>query len=151
MPKVKLLVKQARYQQLEKELISLGFTIDEDAELIITERELFVDHLIVKETESKQRVNILTDDIVVIESYGHDVLIHTKDQKFKTDERLYQLERMLDPRQFLRISNSVIIALNRIRRINPTLSSKFILTMSNGLTVDVTRSYYGIFKDHLGI
>jgi len=149
--RIKLLVSDARYGEIERELVSKGFVIDEDADLILTEKDLFVNHLIVRSNSDNERVRIATDEIIVVESFGHDIVIHTKQDKFKAGERLYQLERLLNPEQFLRISNSVIIARNKIKRITPTLSSKFILTMSNGQTVDVTRSYYGIFKDRLGI
>ena len=154
MIRIKLLVSDARYDEIERELVAKGFVVDEDADLILTEKDLFVDHLIVRSGSNgseNERVRISTDDIIVVESFGHDIVIHTPRGSFKAAERLYQLERLLDPDRFLRISNSVIIAKKKIERIVPTLSSKFILTMSNGQKVDVTRSYYGIFKDRLGI
>ena len=151
MIRIKLLVSDARYDEVERELVAKGFTIDEDADLILTEKDLFVDHLIVRSISDNERARISTDEIIIIESFGHDIIIHTTRSKYKAGERLYQLERLLNPEEFLRISNSVIVAKNKIKRITPTLSSKFILTMSNGQTVDVTRSYYGIFKDRLGI
>ena len=151
MIRIKLLVSDARYDGIERELIAQGFIIDEDADLILTEKDLFVDHLIVKSSLDNERVRVSTDEIIVIESFGHDIVIRTAHDGFKANERLYQLERLLNPEQFLRISNSVIVAKNKIKRIAPTLSSKFILTMSNGQTADVTRSYYGMFKDRLGI
>ena len=151
MIRIKLLVSDARHDEIKRELVSKGFVIDEDADLILTEKDLFVNHLIVRSNSNNERVRISTDDIIIVESFGHDIVIHTTQDKFKSDERLYQLERLLNPEQFLRISNSVIIARKKIKRITPTLSSKFILTMSNGQSVDVTRSYYGIFKDRLGI
>jgi len=149
--RIKLLVSDARYDDIERELASMGIVIDDDADLLLTERDLFVSHLIVRSESDNERIRIATDEIIIIESFGHDILIQTRRGGFKTGERLYQLERMLNPEYFLRISNSVIIAKNKIKRIKPTLSSKFILTMSNGHTVDVTRSYYVIFKDRLGI
>jgi len=149
--RIKLLVSEARYDEIEKELVEKGFIIDEDADLILTEKDLFVNHLFVRTNRDNERVRISTNEIIVVESFGHDIVIQTAQGQFKTNERLYQLERLLNPEQFLRVSNSVIIAKNKIKRITPTLSSKFILTMSNGQTVDVTRSYYGIFKDRLGI
>jgi len=149
--RIKLLVSEARYDEIERELVSKGFVIDEDADLILTEKDLFVNHLIVRTNHDNERIRISTDEIIVVESFGHDIAIHTAQGQFKTSERLYQLERLLNPEHFLRVSNSVIIAKSKIKRINPTLSSKFVLTMSNGQNVDVTRSYYGIFKDRLGI
>ena len=151
MIRIKLLVSEARYAEIERELISKGFVIDEDADLILTEKDLFVDYLIVRSDADKERVRISTDEIITVESFGHEIVIHTMQRNFRTSERLYQLERLLNPEQFLRISNSVIVAKNKIKRITPTISSKFILTMINDIAVDVTRSYYGIFKDRLGI
>jgi len=149
--RIKLLVSKARYDEIENELVSKGFVIDEDADLLLTEKDQYVDHLIVRSIAENERLRISTEEIIIIESFGHDIMMHTSQDKYKAGERLYQLERLLDPMQFLRISNSVIIAKNKIKRIVPALSSKFILTMSNGQSVDVTRSYYGIFKDCLGI
>ena len=149
--RIKLLISESHYDMIEQELVSKGFVIDDDADLILTEKDLFVDHLIVREEADNERVRIGVDEIIVIESFGHDIVIHTSQGRFKTRERLYHLERLLSPKQFIRVSNSVIIAVNKIKRIKPTLSSKFILKMSNGQSVDVTRSYCGIFKDRLGI
>jgi len=149
--KMKLIVSDARYAEIERALISKGFVIDEDADLILSEKDLFVNHLMVRNDAGNERVKVAADEIIAIESYGRDIQISTLHGVYKANERLYQLERLLDPDQFLRISNSVIIARNKIKKITPALSSKFTLTMSNGQTVDVTRSYYGIFKDRLGI
>ena len=151
MIRIKLLVSDARFDEIARELTAKGFVIDEDADLILMEKDLFADHLIVKSGPDNARVRIAAEEIIVIESFGHDIVIHTARGEFKTGERLYQLERLLNPEQFLRVSNSAIVARRQIKRITPTLSSKFILTMSNGQTVDVTRGYYGIFKDRLGI
>ena len=63
----------------------------------------------------------------------------------------FKCRGILDSEQFMRISNSVIIARNSVRKIKPTLGAKFILTLKNGATVDVTRSYYYIFRDAYGI
>ena len=59
---------------------------------------------------------------------------------------MYQLESLLDPQVFLRISKSVIIARNHVRKIRPSLSMKYILTLTDGTVVDVTRSYYSDFR-----
>ena len=45
MIRIKLLVSDARYDEIERELVSKGFAIDEDADLILTEKDLFVNHL----------------------------------------------------------------------------------------------------------
>ena len=151
MIKIKLLVSDARYDELEKELTARGFIIDDGSDLLLTEKDLFVDHLIVRNVIKNERVRISTDEIISVESFGHNIEIHTQQGEFRADERLYQLERLLNPEYFLRISNSVIVSRNKIKRITPALSSKFVLTLSNDQKVDVTRSYYDIFRDRLGL
>ena len=94
---------------------------------------------------------MLVEDIVLIEAFGHSLEVHSKSNSYQLTERLYKVLDMLDPNQFLRISNSVVIARNKVKSISPTLSMKFILTMINGKKVDVTRSYYYIFKEYFGI
>ena len=82
---------------------------------------------------------------------GHDVFIHTNSEVYKSSDRLWQLEKSLSSDVFLRISNSVIINTKEVKGIKSALSQKFLVTLSDGSRVDVTRSYYYIFKSKFGI
>lgn len=148
--KIMLSVSDEKYEELEKLLTDMGIEIDDDAELVLSERNTAVTHLSTKD-ENGRRVRVSTDDIVFIESYGHNVDVHTTYGTYSTSDRLYQLCGMLDQQKFLRVSNSVIIAKSHVKKIKPTLSMKFVLTMSDGTLVDVTRSYYSSFKIFFGI
>ena len=159
--KIKLVVSDARYPALAAQLTEKGFTLDEDADLVLTEKNLFATHLMLKNSTGGH-TRVETGDIVFIESFGHDIMVTVTNTATGTGEtqtggtlqageRLYQLERLLPPGEFLRISNSVIVALNKIEKITPALSSKFTLTMAGGHKVDVTRSYYNIFREKVGI
>ena len=86
-----------------------------------------------------------------IEAFGKDVEIHTGKDTYFAQDRMYQLEALLDPAKFLRVSKSVIISAAHVRKIRPSLSMKFILTLSDGTLVDVTRSYYSDFRRFFGI
>lgn len=119
--------------------------------MVLSENNRYLDNLIVKDTETNEYMRLSTNEIISIETFGHSVEVHTQDKIFQSSERLYQIASQLDPAEFIRISNSVIIARDKIKRINPTLSMKFILTLINDRKVDVTRSYYHIFKDYFGI
>lgn len=148
--KIKLLIGEDRIAEITKELTALGIEIDDNAPLVLMERNKFITHIPVKD-ENGERYNISVDDIIYFESYSHTVEIHTLNDCYKSNERLYQLYSMLDPQCFLRISNSVIISRRHVKKIKPALSMKFVLTLSDGTLVDVTRSYYNIFKEFFRI
>ncbi|WP_407272456.1 LytTR family DNA-binding domain-containing protein [Radiobacillus sp. PE A8.2] len=149
--KVKLDINNERYDEIKSALEVRGIEIDDTADLVLSETNSFIDHLIVREKGKNARIIVLVEDIVCIESFGHTVEVGTKEAQYQATDRLYRIVSLLDPTKFLRISNSVVIATNKVKRITPTLSSKFILTMTNGKRVDVTRSYYYIFKEYFGI
>ena len=132
-----------------EELRKLNIEIDESSEYVLTRREMDLNYLPARDGE--QTFFIAIGDIIYIESLGHDVMIHTMDGTYITRERLKALERMLDPDDFLRVSNSAIVSVKSIRRIEASILQKFILHMANGDKVDVTRSYYYIFKDRFNI
>ena len=149
--KVKLTVSEERYEEIKAELEKHGIQIDDNADVVLSERDKFVNSIYVKEIHSNERVVLPVSNIVYIETFGHTVEVHTQDQTYQAFDRLYQINDMLDPNMFLRISNSVVIKSDKIKRITPTLSMKFILTMENDRKVDVTRSYYYIFKEYFAI
>lgn len=147
--RIKLRLNKITMASIQGELVEKGIEVSEEAKLILTEEGYIGDSLECKDAEGVAYVN--TEDICYMESIGHDVYVHTNEKQFKTRYRIYQLEGLLPPDRFIRISNSVIIKKNSIRHIKPALSSKFYLTLTNGDVVDVTRTYFYKFKDFYGI
>lgn len=145
--KIKLSVSDECYDEVKKFLTDHNIETDDESEYILIQKNKYPDRLSVRniKTGAKQLVNV--DNIVTIESYGHAVEVHTENDVYNTSERLYQLMNMLDPKNYIRVSNSVIVSKNMISEIIPTLSRKFILKMKNGDRVDVTRIYYNSFKE----
>ena len=148
--KIKLAVSDERLPELTEALTRAGFELDDAAELVILERDRYLSHLAVRD-DSGGRVHLAVEEIVFLESFGHTVTVHCLDGTYQTSDRLYQLCMMLDPKRFLRISNSVIIQRSQVRQIGPSLSMKFVLLMADGSKVDVTRTYYNSFKEFFGI
>ena len=146
---IKLSVSEEHYAQLEQLLISLGFTISDDADFILQERARGISFLNARRGGEVCRIR--TEEIVCIESFGKAVVLRTMDGEYEISERLKELEALLDADKFMRISNSVIIAKNSVAKIKPTFSTKFILTLKNNAVVDVTRSYYYKFREAYGI
>ncbi len=147
--KIKLMVSRERYDEIASELEEKGVEIDNSSSLVLTEENGFADFLMGRRNDTLSPVPV--SEIVFIETFGSDVVLHTMSEEYKISERLIRLEGLLNPSEFLRISNSVIVAVKRIKSIRPTFSSKYILTLEDKSTVDVTRSYFNRFKEFFGI
>ena len=147
--RLKLRLNKSTLDSIQEELIRKEIEVSEDADLILTEEGYIGESIECKDADGIVYVN--TEDICYMESVGHDVYVHTLDAEYKTKYRIYQLEGLLPPERFIRISNSVIIKRNAIRHIKPALSSKFYLTLTTGVVVDVTRTYFQKFKEFYGI
>ncbi len=149
--KIQLNVSEESYAKIKQMLLQAGFVIDDDAEFVLTQRDRFLSYIPVK-NQTGEKVRISGDEIIFIESFGHDVLVHTNGGgEYLAFDRLYQLCGILDNTKFLRVSNCAIIAKAHVRKIKPSLSMKFILTMSDGSLVDVTRSYCSAFREFFHI
>jgi len=149
--KIKLEINSKRYTDICKELEACGITVSEDADLVLRENIPLSNHIIVKDMDDGEMVRLSVSDIIYIESFGHDVRVYTQDCIYRTTERLYKIQSQLAPQQFTRVSNSVIVSINCIRRIRPVPTQKFVLTLKTGQTIDVTRSYFHAFKKALGL
>lgn len=147
--KIKLMVSEEKYDEILSMLMEKGFEPDNNADFIFSERDVYAKYIIGRKNGEIYRIK--TEDITYIESLSHDVIAHSGGEEFKLGDRLVRLQVILNPSEFIRISNSVIVAVNHVRGIKPALSQKYILTLSDGSRVDVTRSYYYIFKEFFGI
>lgn len=134
---------------IREELRKLGITDDPASEYQISRRNKAVNYIPGKTDDQLFFVDV--KNIIFIESLGHDVLIHTADAVYRSSDRLKSLDLQLTDDRFLRISNSVIVNIKAIRRIESSMFQKFTLHLSDKTKVEVTRSYYNIFKDTLGI
>ena len=147
--RIKLRLNKTTQESIQGELTEKNIEISEESKLILTQEDYIGDTLECRDEEGIVIVN--TENICYMESVGHDVYVYAENMQYKTRLRIYQLEKLLPPDQFIRISNSIIIKKNSIRHIKPALSCKFYLTLINGDVVDVTRTYYYKFKEFYGI
>ena len=151
--KIRLQVSDNRRQSLLEELQALGIDICEDADLTLTDslgEQGFADFLSVRDSE-QNTVRIATADILFIEAYGHDVEFHCDGQVYFSRDPLYRIMNVLNENEFVRVSNSVIISRKHVKKIRSSYSMKFVLTMTDGTLIDVTRTYYYAFKEFFRI
>lgn len=65
--------------------------------------------------------------------------------------RLYELEERLDQNQFVRISNSEIINLKKVKNFDLSFTGTICVSMSDGTATYVSRRYVNKIKQVLGI
>lgn len=95
-------------------------------------------------------VQIHLKDVLYIESFGDDIYMHLIGEKNEHIKKpLYQLEEMLKPYHFIRISKSYIVNIRMITYIKVALNAKLNLELREGTKLDVTRSYVKTFKESL--
>lgn len=66
-------------------------------------------------------------------------------------QRLYELEMILSDRDFIRISKSVIININKIKSLKPEINRTILATMYNGEQLFVSRKYVPAIRSLLSI
>ena len=91
------------------------------------------------------------NDIFYIESVDKKTFIYTEDKVLSTDKRLYELEEILDNRDFFRCSKSVIININKVVKLKPEITRNILATLSNNEVVVISRRYATELKKLLGI
>ena len=94
---------------------------------------------------------VALEDIFYIESVDKKTYIYTKEKVLSTDKRLYELEALLDDRNFFRCSKSVIINLSKVVKLKPEITRNILATLENGEVVIISRRYAGELKNILGI
>ena len=102
-------------------------------------------------TDNGEHFNVPVDDILYIESVDKKTFIYTDTRTLMSEKRLYELEELLDRRDFFRCSKSVILHLNKVERLKPEITRNILATLVNGERVVVSRRYAPELKKLLGI
>lgn len=89
---------------------------------------------------------ISTSDILSISTDNHRLSIITPDGDYELRMTLRDIERILDPKSFLRISRYEIINLDRVRRFDFSISGSLQIEMENGMTTWASRRHISEIK-----
>ena len=90
-------------------------------------------------------------EIVYAESVDRRTFVYTGTDCFETKLRLYELEELLEPCGFLRISKSCLVQVRRIRSLRADLNRRLRLTLETGEQIIVSRQYADTLKQKLGV
>jgi two-component system LytT family response regulator len=84
---------------------------------------------------------VLTADVDWIEGLGDYAGLHVGGKTHLIREALTSLETRLDRKQFVRIHRSTIVQLERIVRVEPSVNRDALITLRDGKTLRLSRTY----------
>lgn len=97
-------------------------------------------------------VTVLAEaDIIRVYAAGGKVIAAADGGEYALRLRLYELEERLSGDRFVRISNSEIINLRKVKGFDLSLSGTICVTLTNGDVTYVSRRYVAKIKQVLGI
>lgn len=91
------------------------------------------------------------DEIKRVYSSGGKVFAETDDGEYTLRQRLYEMEERLDSSRFVRISNSEVINLKKVRSFDLNLVGTICVSFTDSGTTYVSRRYVKKIKNILGV
>ena len=99
-----------------------------------------------------EKIEVLEQtDLIRIYANAGKVFAVTNKGEYTLHHRLYEIEELLNPHQFVRISNSEIINLKKVSHFDLSFTGTICIKLSNKITTFVSRRYVSKIKKLLGI
>ena len=91
------------------------------------------------------------NNILYFETVDRKTFCYTADGVYEIALKLYEIEEKYENTDYIRISKSSIVNLNKIKSIRPDFGGKILATMENNEKIYISRQYVPILKKKLGI
>lgn len=111
--------------------------------------EMFDDKLRASDGEKIFLIDPL--EALYFESVDNRTFLYTENNVLEVRHRLYELEETLSRKDFIRISKSQILNINKIKSLKPELNRSITATMINGEILCISRRYTQALKTLLRI
>lgn len=105
---------------------------------------------IVVKTGTKVKI-IPVQDVEYLAADDDYVSVYTAEGSFLKNKTMNFFEQTLDPRQFVRVHRSYMIAIPQITRIDPYEKDAHLAILKSGAKIPVSKTGYGKLKQVLGI
>lgn len=92
-------------------------------------------------SENGRSYKVLIPEIYYIESVDKHTFIYTKDMVFRSEKRLYQLEKELKKYDFVKVSRTCLMNLDELVHIATLPNSRLEAELTNGEKIVVSRTY----------
>ena len=94
---------------------------------------------------------ISSADVLYFESVDDRTFLYTQENVYEVKYRLYELEENLSDKDFVRISKSQIVNINKVNSLKPELNRSLTATLINGEVLSISRRYAKALKTLLSI
>ncbi len=98
-----------------------------------------------------EAVNVSCVSIIRFYADGQKVKADTLKGTYTVKKRLYELETLLDEKSFVRISNSEIVNVKKIRRLDTSMAGTIHIYLDGEIETYVSRRYVRQIKQALGM
>jgi hypothetical protein len=106
-------------------------------------------HITVRQWNRVHLVRV--DDIDFVEAEDNYVVVHAASRSYKGRDRISDVESQLDARRFVRIHRSTIVALAKIREVQPLTHGDHAVILRDGKVLRVARSRRQALGEALGL
>lgn len=113
--------------------------IDDEIMRLKAHIELFDNKLSARKDNESFFIN--ASDVLYFESVDNRTFLYTEGDVMEVKQRLYELEDILSEKDFIRISKSQIVNINKIRSLKPELNRTILATMCNNEQLSISRKY----------
>ena len=135
---------------IKPKIIILTASITEEINNIV--QKLSVDNPRIITGSKNGKIEVLEqNDLIRIFSCNNKVFALTNNGEYLLRFRLYEMEEKLDPSQFVRISNSEIINLKKVKNFDLNFTGTICVKLINETVTYVSRRYVSKIKKILGI
>ena len=90
-------------------------------------------------------------DVLYFESVDNRTFLYTVKDVMEVKLRLYELETFLSEKDFIRISKSQIVNINKIKALKPELNRTILATMCSGEQLYISRKYVKAIRNVLAV
>lgn len=108
---------------------------------LLETRPAATEHLSRITVRDRNRVRFVkTSEIDWIEASGNYVVLHSGKENHVVRETLAAFEQQLSPKEFVRVSRSAIVNLDRVQHIEPAFNNEHVVALADGTRLPMTRS-----------
>ena len=96
-------------------------------------------------------VRLNYQDVFYFEANENRVFAYCSSEVYEVRYKLYELENLFAPWDFVRCSKSLIVNMEKIESLSPLFSGKLEAHLNNGERIVISRQYVHSLKEKLGI